>query len=325
MSNSAGTINCSNCDRAFRWKPELAGRSVRCKCGTRLAVSQTPPVQEKPKARPEPEAEFNPFSELLDNLKEAETGEAAAPQFGLQTLPQEKRSWRKSAKESASSGLSDMSSVGSNDGGDAKLKVAGVGLLIHFGGFVLIAIAMCWVVFYVMSYGMPESGGPRSEFNSKFGYAFLTAMGMIFLGPLLSLGVPNQAGRGMLVGGLLSYIVAIILPFVAIGPQQASKPPVSFIVAAIAAAVLMLIGTGFVLSFLVRLSAYLDESSLQAKSESLLGLYKFVLAGYIIALGLMFIPVVGAIVNVLISLLIMVLIVRYILLNGRLALVMLRR
>lgn len=35
----SGTFNCSACNRAYPWKPELAGKKARCKCG---AVMQVP-------------------------------------------------------------------------------------------------------------------------------------------------------------------------------------------------------------------------------------------------------------------------------------------
>lgn len=323
MSNSEGMFHCSACERAFRWKPELAGRTVRCKCGTKLAVAKTPPAPQKPKARVEREPEFNPLSDMLDDLKAAEPTQMLQP-VELSPMPKPKRTWGNSAKHSAKDGLSGMSHAESNDGSDPKLKVAGVGLLLHFGGFVVMGIALCWFVLHIVNHGMPKEGDPADDFQRNISVVMMIAMGMVFLGPLLSLGVPNQAGRGMLIGGLLSYMAAIILP-IAIAQSMEASHAKYFILVILAAAVLMLIGTGFVLSFLCRLAAYLGESSLQASAESLLGLYKFMLAGYIVAIVLAGIPVVGPIVNLVIGLVALLLIARYILLNGKLALVMLRR
>lgn len=44
-SNSAPiTFKCPNCGKGFRWKPEFAGKRVRCKCDTKFAVPIEPPV-----------------------------------------------------------------------------------------------------------------------------------------------------------------------------------------------------------------------------------------------------------------------------------------
>lgn len=318
MSNSVGTISCTNCDRAFRWKPELAGRTVRCKCGVKLAIAKEPPVQQKPKARRDPEPEFNPFADMFDDLKAAESAVAVAP-VGMQTLPQQKTSWRTLAKPSAPGRRSPKANA------VTQLKVAGAGLLIHFGGFALMALTLCWMVLHIMNNGMPEKGGPAGDFQRIVGLASLASMGMIFFGPLLCLVAPSQAGRGKLIGGLVSYIVAMVLPFVAAGSMGQSQSPVGLIITFLVSGVLMLIGTGFVLSFLCSLADYLGEASLQASAESLLGLYKFMLAGYIAAVVLAIIPVVGVIVNLVIGLVALLLIARYILLTGRLAFAILRR
>lgn len=87
MSNSEGTIRCTSCDRTFRWKPELAGRTVRCKCGIKLAIAKAPPVQHKPKAPPEAEQDYNPFADMFDDLTAAESAVETQP-IGLQSLPE---------------------------------------------------------------------------------------------------------------------------------------------------------------------------------------------------------------------------------------------
>ena len=41
--SSSEVITCSSCSRQFRWKPELAGRRVKCKCGNSFSIpSQVP-------------------------------------------------------------------------------------------------------------------------------------------------------------------------------------------------------------------------------------------------------------------------------------------
>src|SRR5215213_5722809 len=42
-------FNCANCRREYRWKPELAGKQARCKCGTVMTVPKTPPAPPAPR------------------------------------------------------------------------------------------------------------------------------------------------------------------------------------------------------------------------------------------------------------------------------------
>jgi hypothetical protein len=39
---AAGTFTCAHCQRAFKWKPELAGRTVKCKCEQVIRVPAQP-------------------------------------------------------------------------------------------------------------------------------------------------------------------------------------------------------------------------------------------------------------------------------------------
>ena len=43
MSDVAGKFSCEGCNRSYTWKPELAGKRVKCKCGHVMTVSELPP------------------------------------------------------------------------------------------------------------------------------------------------------------------------------------------------------------------------------------------------------------------------------------------
>ncbi len=43
MSDQPGMFLCERCKREFQWKPALAGKRARCKCGQRIDVPQTMP------------------------------------------------------------------------------------------------------------------------------------------------------------------------------------------------------------------------------------------------------------------------------------------
>src|SRR5438128_10730312 len=42
--SSSGKIVCGACGRQYGWKPELAGRTVKCKCGAAITVTRESPV-----------------------------------------------------------------------------------------------------------------------------------------------------------------------------------------------------------------------------------------------------------------------------------------
>src|SRR5687768_16995000 len=37
-------FRCAACGREFRWKPELAGKKAKCKCGAAIEVPASPPA-----------------------------------------------------------------------------------------------------------------------------------------------------------------------------------------------------------------------------------------------------------------------------------------
>src|SRR4051794_30652218 len=46
MSANDGKFPCSACQRRYTWKPELAGKRVKCKCGEVMRVPQRSPAEE---------------------------------------------------------------------------------------------------------------------------------------------------------------------------------------------------------------------------------------------------------------------------------------
>jgi hypothetical protein len=46
-------FTCSKCGREFTWKPEIAGRKAKCKCGTILTVPKQPPRSAPPPPEPD--------------------------------------------------------------------------------------------------------------------------------------------------------------------------------------------------------------------------------------------------------------------------------
>jgi hypothetical protein len=78
MSSNSPKFTCASCGKEFRWKPEIAGRKAKCKCGQTLTVPATPPAPKVAAPAPNivaPSPEPNP----LDWSDEPAADYAAAP------------------------------------------------------------------------------------------------------------------------------------------------------------------------------------------------------------------------------------------------------
>jgi multisubunit Na+/H+ antiporter MnhC subunit len=58
-----GKFSCEGCGKSYRWKPELAGRKVKCKCGFIMTAPKEPPVSDEP--------DLDALYSLADEGKEA--------------------------------------------------------------------------------------------------------------------------------------------------------------------------------------------------------------------------------------------------------------
>jgi hypothetical protein len=52
MSAEDPRFNCPACGKSFRWKPEIAGRSAKCACGSKLVVPKDAPAATAPAPPP---------------------------------------------------------------------------------------------------------------------------------------------------------------------------------------------------------------------------------------------------------------------------------
>ena len=83
MSETAqAKFSCPSCGRQFTWKPELAGRNAKCKCGGTIKVPQQPQAaplapSQAPAAAPAASDDGNPL-----DAYDFSTAEAPAPKKG---------------------------------------------------------------------------------------------------------------------------------------------------------------------------------------------------------------------------------------------------
>ena len=71
-------FSCQSCGAKYRWKPELAGKKVKCKCGTVMTVSAKPPGSERRQAASD-EPDLDALYDLAEEGKAVAKSEAAQP------------------------------------------------------------------------------------------------------------------------------------------------------------------------------------------------------------------------------------------------------
>jgi hypothetical protein len=71
-------FSCSGCGKSYAWKPEIAGKRVKCKCGERLNVPATDPAAVELEAEPMPEG-FDDLMALADGAPVSEASYAPEP------------------------------------------------------------------------------------------------------------------------------------------------------------------------------------------------------------------------------------------------------
>ena len=65
-------FNCSSCGKEYRWKPELAGKKAKCKCGSVIAVPLKQPAAPRPAPKPaEQDADLDGLYALAQEKKKA--------------------------------------------------------------------------------------------------------------------------------------------------------------------------------------------------------------------------------------------------------------
>src|SRR5436309_15866076 len=55
-TSNAATFACESCGKSYRWRPDFAGKKLKCGCGNVMAVTSPPTVADVPEAAPLQEA-----------------------------------------------------------------------------------------------------------------------------------------------------------------------------------------------------------------------------------------------------------------------------
>jgi len=343
--DQSAPVVCADCRRSFRWKPELAGERVKCKCGGRIRFPSQAPAPPRPtqasraKAAPVNAAssdDFNPFDDVLDQLAasaDAAPGEpvaavggkkqAAGP--GLSRCPVCRHDVPGNAVmcpncDSALTGSAGQvkpprgKSLPKPPAGRVKVgtvttfssgtKVAGAGLLIHGGGYVVAIFGALIAVFFVIAASISRSANDTGSAMAAGALVAAAAVpllfagiGMlgVFVGPLMALATPSAAGRDTLIGAMVCFLVSAGAPFVAI-VLPLDEAPLLIAVPVAVSIIASLIATAFVMMFLSQFAAYIEDERSEARADRMLGLFKFVIGVYILMFLVVFIPFIGPII-----------------------------
>ncbi len=275
MHDDDQMFSCPYCDRRFRYKPELEGKRVRCKCGEKFAVEA--PLIEEPDpyslgANPDEEDDGPDLMALLGTTDgnapvPVPTAGKACPVCGSAVTDTAAlciqcgtnlKSGKKSGKTSVVPG---WASAHENTSSAVRIKITGAGLGLHGLGYLALVLGMT-----VAGVGghLMEGGNPTGEVLAMIGgLATLGGLPLLVIGPFLGLAAPPDAGRGLLIGSIACYLGGTALVILLATGQ------VPGFLAAVAS-VPFLVGAGCFLGFLQKLSVYLDDDSLYSRSEFLL-------------------------------------------------------
>jgi hypothetical protein len=123
-----GKFSCNSCGKSYKWKPEFAGRKVKCKCGFTMTAPATPPNAAAVSDEPDLDAMYD----LASAGQEAAKMEAASPTFRCP-----------SCQASLEPGVTVCTECGFNlkTGSKVKAKAAAAGAAGGMGGGAAVATA----------------------------------------------------------------------------------------------------------------------------------------------------------------------------------------
>ena len=248
MSAASAMFSCDACNRQFRWKPELAGKRVKCKCSAVVVVPENAPSETSEPPRPQPPKAAP--SKIPQAQSKPAGSAASAPSDPAPT-----------SKEITTA--ADLDEFG-------RLQLKSVKLGVQMIALGTLAVFAASVFMYLHNKGKIES------IWIPFG-TWLAGASLNTLGPLWCQGGP-KALKGkdymILVFFLnLAAVVAILAPLVhlTIPPRVAN---------------LMLLGPMFavllLVFFFVNLADFVDVESLKKRSRLTMKVLVMLLAGIIV-------------------------------------------
>ncbi len=284
--SQADTFICPHCDRQYRFKPELEGKRIRCKCGEKFTVEA--PVFEEPDDEfdsydlhdepAEHEGEGPDWSALLGpeggaaaaapvelsanvcpNCRAAiKPGAALCIQCGTDLRSGKKRGKTKITQAKDTAHDSTASAV--------RTKIAGVGLLMHGLGYLGMLGAS---ILLKIAEWQATSQNPSADIMVHIaGIVLLVAMPMLIFGPFFCLVVPKDAGLFYLLGSIGLLILgaaSFVAVFMEVIPMQfAAVALLPFVFA-----------PGCFVGFIRKMAEYINAGAVYENTDFLLKVWKY--------------------------------------------------
>ncbi len=291
MSEDSATIACDACGRHYRWKPQLGGRRVRCKCGETIAVPDQPPP-----------AGASPLEGVLTGLTEPSASPAAAhaateskcPICNSRVKPgavicincgADMRTGRRLETKRSESFI-----TGGRGGSSGALKLVQLGLLMQLGA---IALTICALALPIAAIWL----GPRMIDYAL--YAGYTIAALQTLGAILCLATPRESGgravlAASIVAGFAAGVFDALLETGTINPG--SDDSFAMLAANLLSSLLSIVSTICFLAFFIKLAQFLEFAEVTERAEKVMQLY----IGLLLASFAAFIPFIGCFVGLLI-------------------------
>ncbi len=87
MATGDATFECASCGKRFRWKPEFAGKRVKCKCNEVVTVPERNPLEPDPMEMDDDFVDLGAVNEWNGDVSSAATESVSAPSGGAQSCP----------------------------------------------------------------------------------------------------------------------------------------------------------------------------------------------------------------------------------------------
>lgn len=295
-SHDPDTFACPYCDRQYRFKPELEGKRIKCKCGEKFTIEAPVAAEEQDGYDLDhgvSEDDGPDWSALLgpdgDAPPPVQATNKVCPGCGSAVNPdaaicvQCGTDLRSGKKRGTTKITQATDTVHETPASAVRTKVTGVGLLIHGLGYLGM---MAGIALFFIGTWKAASDSPLGDTLLMFaGFSFIAGLPMLVLGPFLCLAVPKEAGLMYLIGSIALYILSVGA-FAAVAMEMIPEFLTNL------AILPQVFASGCFVMFMRELAEYLDAGAVYENTDFLLNTWKVIA----LTTGLLFIPCVGCLV-----------------------------
>lgn len=265
MPESSSSIACDTCGRRYRWKPALAGKKVRCKCGEAMVVPDKAPDANRP-----------PLEHALAGAGPASPAETPAssrkcPLCNSRVKPEAVICINCGADMRTGQRLETKRSeafvTGESGGASGALRVVQLGLLMQLGAIALM----------IFSLGLPIASIWLGERMIDYAvYAGYTVAALQTLGAVLCLATPKESGGRLVLAVSIAAGLAsgVIDGLIDAGTFAATGDDGLMIIALdLLSGLLSIVSTICFLAFFIKLAQFLEFAEITERAEKVMQLY----------------------------------------------------